>query len=136
MRLDHASIYLFIAGSYMPFVFGVLWGAWGWTLFGIVWAAALLGVASKLLDWLRHPLWSTGLYLAMGWSGLIAAAPLIDVISGAGLAWLVAGGLAYSGGVVFFLLDSKLRYAHFAWHLCVMAGTACHFVAVWRYAAA
>jgi hemolysin III len=136
MRLDHASIYLFIAGSYMPFVFGVLWGAWGWTLFGIVWAAALLGVASKLLDWLRHPLWSTGLYLAMGWSGLIAAAPLIDVISGAGLAWLVAGGLAYSGGVVFFLLDSKLRYAHFAWHLCVMAGSTCHFFAALWYAAA
>jgi hemolysin III len=136
MRLDHASIYLFIAGSYMPFVFGVLWGAWGWTLFGIVWAAALLGVASKLLDWLRHPLWSTGLYLAMGWSGLIAAAPLIDVISGAGLAWLLAGGLAYSGGVVFFLLDSKLRYAHFAWHLCVMAGSTCHFFAALWYAAA
>lgn len=132
-RLDHAAIYLFIAGSYMPFVFGVLRGTWGWTLFGIVWAAALLGVASKLLDWLRHPLWSTGLYVAMGWSVLIAAVPLVNSISGAGLAWLVAGGLAYTGGAVFFLLDSKLRYAHFAWHLFVMAGSTCHFfAALWH----
>lgn len=136
LRLDHASIYLFIAGSYMPFVFGVLWGTWGWSLFGIVWAVALLGAASKLLDGLKHPLWSTGLYLAMGWGGLFAAAPMIGVVPVDGLVWLVAGGLAYSGGVVFFLLDSKLRYAHFAWHLCVMAGSACHFCAALWHAVA
>jgi hemolysin III len=135
-RLDHACIYLFIAGSYMPFVFGVLRGAWGWALFGIVWAAAVLGVASKLLDWLKHPLWSTGLYVAMGWSVLIAAVPLVEGISSTGLAWLVAGGAAYTAGAVVFLFDSKLRYAHFVWHLFVMAGSACHFCAALWHAAA
>ncbi len=134
-RLDHAAIYLFIAGSYMPFTFGVLYGAWGWALFGVVWAAALLGVAAKLLDRLRHPLWSTGLYVLMGWVALVAAAPLVERMSGAGLAWLVAGGLAYTLGALVFLFDSKLRYAHFVWHLFVMAGSACHFCAALWHAA-
>lgn len=134
-RLDHAAIYLFIAGSYMPFTFGVLQGAWGWTLFGLVWAAALLGVAAKLLDRLRHPLWSTGLYVLMGWGALVAAAPLVQRMSGAGLAWLVAGGLAYTLGAVVFVFDSRWRYAHFVWHLFVMAGSACHFCAALWHAA-
>lgn len=134
-RFDHAAIYLFIAGSYMPFTFGVLRGAWGWTLFGVVWAAALLGVAAKLLDRLRHPLWSTGLYVLMGWVALVAAAPLVQRMAGAGLAWLVAGGLAYTLGAVVFLFDSRLRYAHFVWHLFVMAGSACHFCAALWHAA-
>jgi hemolysin III len=128
-RLDHAAIYVFIAGSYMPYLLGVLRGAWGWTLFGIVWGIAACGVAAKLLDRLRHPLWSTGLYLAMGWVALIAAAPLIERVPAAGLAWLVAGGLAYTLGAAVFLLDSKFRYGHFVWHLFVMAGSACHVCA-------
>lgn len=132
-RLDHASIYLFIAGSYMPFLLGVLNGAWGWSLFGVVWAAATLGVVAKLLDRLRHPLWSTGLYLAMGWVALIAAAPLVQRMSASGLTWLVAGGVSYTAGAVVFLFDSKLRYAHFVWHLFVMGGSACHFfAALWH----
>ena len=132
-RLDHASIYLFIAGSYMPFLMGVLRGGWGWSLFGIVWAAAAVGVAAKLLDRLKHPLWSTGLYVAMGWVALVAAAPLVDRMSFAGLAWLVAGGLSYTAGAVVFLLDSKLRYAHFVWHLFVLGGSTCHFfAALWH----
>ncbi|WP_284616716.1 PAQR family membrane homeostasis protein TrhA [Aquabacterium humicola] len=132
-RLDHASIYLFIAGSYMPFVLGVLRGAWGWTLFGIVWAAAGLGIAAKLFDRLKHPLWSTGLYVAMGWVALIAAQPLVERMAPAGIAWLVAGGLSYTVGAVLFLLDSKLRYAHFAWHLFVIGGSTCHFfAALWH----
>jgi len=129
-RLDHAAIYLFIAGSYMPYLLGVLRGAWGWTLFGIVWSAATFGVAAKLFNRLRHPLWSTGLYVAMGWVAVLAAAPLIERLPGAGLAWLVAGGLSYTLGAVVFLLDSRLRYAHFVWHLLVMAGSACHVIAV------
>lgn len=128
-RLDHASIYLFIAGSYMPFLLGVLIGAWNWSLFAVVWTAAAPGVVSKLLDRLRHPLWSTGLYVAMGWVVLIAAAPLFERMSASGLAWLVAGGLSYAAGTVVFLLDSKLRYAHFVWHLFVLGGSACHFFA-------
>jgi hemolysin III len=135
-RLDHASIYLFIAGSYMPFVLGALHGAWGWSLFGVVWAAAALGIAAKLLDRLRHPVWSTGLYVAMGWVALIAAAPLVQRMSTSGLAWLVAGGLSYTAGAVVFLFDSKLRYAHFAWHLFVIGGSTCHFfAALWHSAA-
>ena len=135
-RLDHASIYLLIAGSYMPFVFGVLSGAWGWSLFGVVWAAAALGVTAKLLDRLQHPLWSTGLYVAMGWVVLIAAAPLYERMSAEGLLWLVAGGLSYTVGAVVFLFDSKLRYAHFVWHLFVIGGSACHFFAALWHAAA
>lgn len=133
-RVDHASIYLFIAGSYMPFLLGVLNGAWGWSLFGVVWAAAALGVVSKLLNRLKHPLWSTGLYVAMGWVVLVAAAPLFERMSAHGLAWLVAGGLSYTAGAVVFLFDSKLRYTHFVWHLFVMGGSACHFWAALHHA--
>ncbi|MDP1691467.1 MAG: hemolysin III family protein [Burkholderiaceae bacterium] len=135
-RLDHAAIYLFIAGSYMPFLFGVLRGAWGWSLFGVVWAAAALGVGAKFLDRLKHPLWSTGLYVAMGWVALVAAAPLFERMSPQGLTWLVAGGLSYSVGAVVFLFDAKLRYAHFAWHLLVIGGSACHFFAALWHAGA
>ncbi len=134
-RLDHASIYLFIAGSYMPFLLGVLRGAWGWTLFGVVWGAAALGIAAKLLDRLRHPLWSTGLYVAMGWVAVVAAVPLVERMAPAGIAWLLAGGLSYTAGAVVFLLDSKLRYAHFVWHLLVLGGTTCHFFAALWHAA-
>jgi hemolysin III len=135
-RLDHSAIFLFIAGSYMPFLLGVLQGAWGWSLFGVVWAAAALGVVSKLLDRLTHPLWSTGLYVAMGWVVLVAAVPLFDRMSAAGLGWLVAGGVSYTVGAAIYLLDSKVRYAHLVWHLFVMAGSACHFcAALWHSAA-
>ncbi|MGJ7498398.1 PAQR family membrane homeostasis protein TrhA [Variovorax sp. RT4R15] len=132
-RLDHAAIYLFIAGSYMPFLLGVLRGPWGWALLSAVTAAAVVGVGAKLLNRLQHPLWSTGLYVAMGWMALVAAVPLVERMSVAGLGWLVAGGLAYTAGAVVFLLDSKLRYAHFVWHLFVLAGSTCHFfAALWH----
>lgn len=134
-RLDHAAIYLFIAGSYMPFVLGVLFGAWGWALFGVVWGAASVGVTAKLLDRLRHPLWSTALYVAMGWVALAAALPLVERMSAPGLAWLLAGGVSYTVGAVVFLFDSKVRYAHFAWHLFVIGGSTCHFFAALWHAA-
>ncbi|MFT3820310.1 MAG: hemolysin III family protein [Rubrivivax sp.] len=129
-RLDHAAIYVFIAGSYMPFALGVLRGGWGWTLFGIVWALAALGVTVKLADRLRHPLWSTALYLAMGWVVLAALPPLVERTAAAGLAWLVAGGLAYTLGAVVFVFDSRWRYAHALWHLFVLGGSGCHVAAV------
>jgi hemolysin III len=132
-RIDHAAIYVFIAGSYTPFVLGVLRGGWGWALFGIVWALAALGVAAKLLNRLRHPWASTTLYVAMGWV-VIAVVPRVQRVPAAGLAWLVGGGLAYTAGALVFLLDNRVRYAHFAWHLFVMAGSACHFFAVLGYA--
>ena len=115
----------------MPFLLGVLSGAWGWSLFGVVWGAAAVGVGAKLFNRLRHPLWSTGLYVAMGWVALVAAVPLFARLSSAGLAWLVAGGVAYTLGAVVFLFDHRVRYVHFVWHLFVMAGSACHFVAAY-----
>lgn len=133
-RLDHAAIYVFIAGSYTPFALGVLRGGWGWTLFAIVWSAAALGVTIKLLDRLKHPVWSTALYVAMGWVALLAAGPLIERMAPTGLAWLVAGGLSYTLGAVVFLLDHRVRYAHFVWHLFVLGGSVCHFFAALWYA--
>ncbi|MFN4361126.1 MAG: PAQR family membrane homeostasis protein TrhA [Hylemonella sp.] len=135
LKLDHGAIYLFIAGSYTPFALGALGGPWGWTLFGLVWAMAALGIALKAFDRLTHPWLSTGLYLAMGWIVLIAAVPLVERVATPGLVLLVAGGLAYTVGVVFFLLDSKLRYAHAVWHGFVATGTGLHFFAVLGYAA-
>ena len=133
-RLDHAAIYLFIAGSYTPFALGVLRGGWGWALFALVWAIAAVGVTAKLLNRLRHPYWSTGLYVAMGWVVLIAIKPLVERIDSAGLAWLVAGGVAYTLGALVFLLDHRIRYAHFVWHLFVLLGSICHFFAAFWYA--
>jgi hemolysin III len=134
-RLDHAAIYVFIAGSYTPFTLGPLRGGWGWSLFGVVWGLAVVGVLLKLLNRLRHPLWSTGLYVAMGWLALVAAVPMLEHIATGGIVLLVAGGVAYTVGAVFFLVDHRLRYGHFVWHLFVLAGTACHFAAVLEYAA-
>lgn len=133
-KLDHGAIYLLIAGTYTPFTLGALGGPWGWTLFAIVWSLAVVGVALKAFDRMSHPAWSTGLYLAMGWSVLIALGPLVERVATGGLVLLAAGGLAYTGGVVFFALDSRLRYGHFVWHLFVVAGTVCHYFAVLYYA--
>jgi len=134
LRLDHGAIYIFIAGSYTPFALGALSGALGWTLFGVVWAFATVGVILKAVDRLTHPWLSTGLYLLMGWLVLFAAAPLVERVPMIGIAWLVAGGVAYSVGVIFFVLDSRLRYAHSVWHGFVVAGTTCHCMAVLGYA--
>jgi hemolysin III len=134
-KLDHGAIYLFIAGSYTPFALGALAGPWGWTLFGLVWGMAALGTTLKAFDLLRHPWLSTGLYLLMGWLVLIAAVPLVEHVALPGVALLVAGGIAYTTGVVFFLFDSRWRYAHAVWHSFVVAGTSCHFFAVMSYSA-
>lgn len=134
MRLDHAAIYVFIAGSYTPFTLGVLHSGPGLTLLVAVWAAAGFGVAIKLLNRLRHPLVSTALYLAMGWVVVFAAGPLLERMPAGGLALLVAGGLSYTLGAFVFLLDNRLRYAHFVWHLFVLGGSVCHFFAALFYA--
>ncbi len=133
-KLDHGAIYLLIAGTYTPFTLGALGGPWGWSLFGVVWTLAAAGLALKAFDRISHPAWSTGLYLAMGWSVLIALGPLVERVATGGLVLLVAGGLAYTAGVVFFTLDSRLRYCHFVWHLFVVVGTACHYFSVLHYA--
>ena len=133
-RLDHAAIFLFIAGSYTPFALGALRGGLGWTMFALAWTLALVGMGLKLANRLRNRAWSTALYAAMGWLVLLAAGPMIDSVGEEGFRWLLAGGIAYSVGVVFFLLDERIRFGHFVWHLFVLTGSACHFVAVVRYA--
>lgn len=132
--LDHGAIYLLIAGTYMPFTLGVLRGTWGWTLFGLVWGLAVAGVVFKAVGGVRHPKLSTCVYLAMGWLILIAARPVWLRVPPWGLFWLFAGGIAYTAGVAFFAAR-RVRYSHFVWHLFVLAGTACHFIAVLWYAA-
>jgi hemolysin III len=132
--LDHGAIFLLIAGTYTPFTLGVLRGPWGWALFGTIWALAVAGIVVKSVRGMRHPRLSTALYVAMGWVIVVAARPLWLAMPAWGLFWLLAGGVAYTGGVAFYAAR-RLRYAHFVWHLFVLAGTGCHFIAVLRYAA-
>lgn len=134
MIVDHCAIFLLIAGTYTPFTLGVLRGSWGWSLFGVVWGLALFGIILKSVFGVRYQGLSTTLYLAMGWLIIIALEPMLDTVATPGLLWLLAGGLAYTLGVVFFLIDTRLHFAHFIWHLFVVAGSFCHFVAVFWYA--
>lgn len=133
-RIDHSAIYVFIAGSYTPFLLGALRGGWGWSLLGVIWALAIVGVVIKSARGARRKRLSTWLYVAMGWLVVVALHPLVTRVPAAGLLWLLAGGIAYTAGSVFYLLDHRVRYAHLAWHLSVLAGTTCHFVAVFGYA--
>jgi hemolysin III len=128
--VDHACIYLLIAGSYTPFCMLALPPAWGFPLLALVWVLAAAGVAVKVFIRIRRDHWiSTALYLAMGWLVLAVVVPLVRALPPAGMAWLVAGGLAYTGGVGFFLWN-RLPFNHAIWHLFVLTGTACHAVAV------
>jgi len=131
--IDHVAIYLLIAGTYTPLTLGVLGGGWGWSLFGIVWGLGLTGVILTLVAGVRYPRVSVGLYIAMGWLVVIAIKPLWDSLPVGALLWLLAGGVAYTGGVVFYAAD-QWRYAHLVWHLCVIAGATCHFIVVLKYA--
>lgn len=131
--LDHACIYLLIAGSYTPITLVALKGAWGWSIFTVIWSLAIAGVLLKILmrrD--RENWWSTGLYLLMGWLVVIAARPLLDSVAGPGIGWLVAGGLCYSLGVIFFAWR-RLPFNHAIWHLFVLAGSFCHVIATIFY---
>ncbi len=130
LQVDYGAIYFFIAGSYTPFALSAVSDAWGWTLFALVWLLALAGTALKVLGRLSQPWLSTGLYVAMGWLVLVAAVPLVGQLSAQGQAWLVAGGVAYTAGVVFFALDGRWPYAHAVWHGFVVLGSTCHACAV------
>lgn len=132
--IDHGAIFLLIAGTYTPFTLGVLRGAWGWTLFGLVWGLAAVGIVLKAVGRLQQRTLSTLLYLGMGWLILIAIRPLWLRVPLSGLLWLLLGGIAYTAGLAFFAAKG-VRYSHFVWHLFVLAGTACHFFAVLWYAA-
>lgn len=128
-RCDHAAIYLLIAGTYTPFSLVTLRGAWGWALFGTVWGLAVVGILKELILG-RDRIPSVPLYIAMGWLAVIAAVPLFQQLPGWGLAWLLAGGLLYTAGIVFYANDERWRHAHGVWHLFVLGGTACHYFTV------
>lgn len=131
--LDHGAIFLLIAGTYTPFTLGVLRGALGWVLFGLVWGLGAVGIVSQAVGLMRYDRITTAIYVAMGWLIVMAIGPLVRRVGLPGLMWLLAGGIAYTGGVAFYLAR-RMRYAHFVWHLFVLAGTACHFVAVYGWA--
>jgi hemolysin III len=131
---DHSAIFLLIAGSYTPFTLGVLRGAWGWTLLVIIWSLAIAGIILKAVPRTRHSWFCMVLYLAMGWLAIVAVKPIWELVPGPGILLILAGGVAYTGGLAFFAAQ-KLRYAHFIWHLFVLAGTTCHFFAVLWYGA-
>ncbi|SDL12127.1 hemolysin III [Pseudomonas indica] len=132
-KLDHLSIYLMIAGSYTPFCLVTLQGAWGWTLFGIVWGLAVIGMLQEIKPRSEARILSIVIYAVMGWIVLIAVEPLIDALGTPGFLWLASGGVAYTVGILFFAYDSRFRHWHGIWHLFVIAGSLLHFVAVWRY---
>lgn len=133
-RLDHAAIYLLIAGTYTPFVLVTMRGPWGWTLFGVSWGLAVLGITAKAAFGPRWPILSTTIYILMGWLVLVALGPVVRHVPGGALAWLVAGGLSYTVGVVFFAWE-RLRFGHAVWHLFVLGGSSCHYAAVLGYVA-
>jgi len=135
-KFDHAAIYLLIAGSYTPFTLVTLRGAWGWSLFGMIWGLAVLGiVVDSLQNKNARRILPVTIYIVMGWLVLIAFKPLSAALPSAGVLWLVAGGLFYTLGIVFYALDKKLRHAHGIWHLFVLAGSSSHYLAVLFYVA-
>ena len=132
-KLDHLSIYLLIAGSYTPFCLVTLRGPWGWTLFGIVWSLALIGMLQEIKPRSEARVLSLIIYAVMGWIVLVAVKPLIAALGMTGFKWLAAGGVLYTVGIIFFAYDSRFRHWHGIWHLFVMAGSLLHFVAILFY---
>ncbi|MDG6773875.1 hemolysin III family protein [Thiomicrorhabdus sp. ZW0627] len=133
--IDHSLIFLLIAGTYTPFTLGVLSGAWGWSLFGVVWGLAVIGIILKLFDGATRPIFYNTLYLLMGWVIVVAIHPLLNSLPLAGLLWLLAGGLLYTIGIIFYATDGKLPFGHLIWHLFVLGGSVSHYFAVYWYAA-
>ena len=132
-KCDHLSIYLLIAGSYTPFCLVTLHGPWGWSLFGIVWGMAVIGMLQEIKPRSEARILSLVIYAVMGWIVLVAVKPLIAALGTTGFAWLAAGGVFYTVGIIFFALDSRLRHAHGIWHLFVITGSLLHFVAILFY---
>jgi hemolysin III len=130
--IDHASIYLLIAGTYTPFVLVNLRGKWGWSLFGVVWGLALAGIVFQIFFVSRFRVLQTLIYLAMGWLGVIAIKPLLTRVPLPGLIWLLAGGLSYTAGALFYLWK-RLPFHHAVWHIFVLAGSVCHYFAILFY---
>ena len=132
-KLDHLSIYLLIAGSYTPFCLVTLRGSWGWWLFGIVWSLAVIGMLQEIKPRSEARVLSVVIYAVMGWIVLVAVKPLLAALGTAGFSWLVAGGVLYTVGIIFYAYDQRFRHWHGIWHLFVMAGSLLHFVAILRH---
>lgn len=130
--LDHSAIYFLIAGTYTPFTMVSLRGRWGWILLSVLWGLALCGVAHELVAIGRFPALSIAFYILMGWMGIVSIKPLLAAISLRGFLWVVAGGVLYTGGVLFYKAK-EMAYSHAIWHLFVMGGSACHYCAVIFY---
>lgn len=133
-QVDHCAVFLLIAGSYTPFTLGVLRGPWGWTLLAIVWGLAAAGIVIKVLTGTRYWWLLMSLYVGMGWLAIVAIKPILALVPPPGIGLIFAGGIAYSGGLAFFAAH-RIRYHHFIWHLFVIAGTTCHYLAVLWYGA-
>lgn len=134
-KMDHCAIYLLIAGTYTPFTLVTLRGAWGWSLFGVVWALAAFGIAQEIWYAKGARILSLVIYVLMGWLAVLVIAPLSTALGWTGFAWLVAGGVLYTGGIVFYALDRKIRHGHGIWHLFVLGGSVCHYITVLLYVA-
>ena len=130
---DHTAIFLLIAGTYTPFSLGVLRGPWGWSLLAVIWTLAIVGITLKVRKRTRHSRITIVLYVIMGWLAIVAVKPMVMLRPVPGILLIFAGGIAYTGGLAFFAAQ-RIRYNHFIWHLFVIAGTTCHFVAVLWYA--
>ncbi len=134
-KLDHLSIYLLIAGTYTPFTLVTLRGVWGWTLFGIIWGLAIVGMALEALPQKGNRILSIVVYVLMGWLVLFALKPLLEALPFAGFIWLLLGGVFYTGGIMFYLFDEQIRHFHGIWHLFVLAGSICHYLTILLYVA-
>lgn len=132
-KLDHQSIYLLIAGTYTPFCLVTLRGPWGWSLFGVVWGLALVGGLQELRPRNERRILSVVIYVVMGWAIVTALIPLLRALGTPGFIWLVTGGIFYTGGIVFYALDKRLRHSHGVWHLFVLAGSIAHYFAILLY---
>ena len=133
--LDYNAIYLLIAGSYTPFVMVTLRGTWGWSLFGVVWGLAAAGILQEFLLGKRTRVMSLVIYVLMGWVAMVAVVPLVAALSWAGFAWIAAGGVVYTVGIIFYLYDERFTHWHGIWHLFVLAGSAIHYFAILLYVA-
>lgn len=134
-KLDHLSIYLLIAGTYTPFTLVTLRGVWGWSLFGVIWGLAIIGMALEALPQKGNRVLSVVVYVLMGWLVVVALKPLLAALPFAGFIWLLLGGIFYTGGIVFYLFDEKVRHFHGIWHLFVLAGSVSHYLTILLYVA-
>lgn len=131
--VDHSSVYILIAGTYTPFMLVVLGGTWGWALLSVVWVLAFVGVIFKIFFTGKYEWFALSLYVGMGWIVLLVIKPIAHLLPHAALIWLFAGGISYTTGIIFYIYDTKYHFSHFIWHLFVLMGTICHFIAVLFY---